>query len=82
MTTWVIWKSKIKNSINNQDITTQETTQTLKGQISDLVRKSWNTMHFMTEEMKANRQSDLHKLWAEGSLTNFGPKSGPIVNFT
>ncbi len=82
MTTWAIWKSKIKNSINDQDVTTQETTQTLKGQISDLVRKSWNATRFMTEEMKANQQSDLRKLWAEGSLTNFGPRSGPIVDFT
>ncbi len=82
MTVWVIWKSRIKNSLGNQDVTTHKTTQTLKEMISDLVRKSWNVTRFMEEEMKESQQNDLHKLWADGSLTDFGPRTGPKVNFT
>jgi len=42
ITIWTIWKSKIKSSINNQDVTTNETTRVLKESISELIRKSWN----------------------------------------
>jgi len=70
MTIWVIWKSKIKNSINNQVVTLHEMAQGLKELISDLIRKSWNTMHFIEEGMKASQRNDL------------GCPMGPEVNFT
>jgi len=82
MTIWAIWKSKIKNSINDQDVTIHETSQVLKELISDLIRNSWNATLFMAEEMKVNRQRDLQKLWADGRLTDFGHRLGPKVDFT
>ena len=82
MTIWAIWKSKIKNSINDQDVTIHETSQVLKELISDLIRNSWNATLFMAEEMKENRQRDLQKLWADGRLTDFGHRMGPKVVFT
>ncbi len=82
MTIWAIWKSKIKNSINDQVVTLHETAQGLKELISDLIRKSWNTTCFMEEGMKASRRNDLKKLWADGSLTDLGCPTGPEVDFT
>ena len=47
MTIWAIWKSRNKNSINNQDIATNETREVLKDLLSDLVRRSWNATRFI-----------------------------------
>jgi len=82
ITIWTIWKSKIKSSINNQDVTTNETTRVLKESISELIRKSWNATRFMAEEIKASRRKDLRKLWVDGSLTDFDHTTGPKVDFT
>jgi len=82
MTVWAIWKSKIKISIQNQDVTPNETTQTLKGLLTDLVTKSWNTTRFMEEGKRRRKQKKLRKLWAEEKLTKFDPLAGPQINFT
>ena len=47
MTIWAIWKSRNKNSINNQDVAVNETREVLKDLLSDLVRKSWNVTRFI-----------------------------------
>ena len=44
MTVWAIWKSKLKISINNLDVTPNETTQQLKELITDLIGKA-GTLH-------------------------------------
>jgi len=71
MTVWAIWKSKIKISIQNQDITPNETTQILKGPLTDLVTKHWNAMRLMEEGKRVRKQKKLQKLWAEEKLTKF-----------
>ena len=81
MTVWAIWKSKLKSSIYNQDVTPNETTQLLKEMTSDLIKKNWNATRFMEAGNKATRQRDLCKLWAVDWLTKFYPKEGPTVNF-
>jgi len=82
MTVWAIWKSKIKISIQNQDVTPNETTQILKGLLTDLLTKSWNATRFMEEDRKLKKQKKLRKLWAEKKLTKFDPLAGPQINFT
>ena len=62
MTIWAIWKSKLKSSINNQDVSPNETTQLLKEMISDLVKKSWNATRFMEDGSKATRRRALQTL--------------------
>ena len=59
---WAIWKSKLKSSINNQDVSPNETMQLLKELISDLIKKSWNATRFMADGSKANRQQALQRL--------------------
>ena len=81
MTVWAIWKSKIKSSIYNQDVTPNETTQLLKELISDLIKKNWNATRFMEAGSKATRQRNLRKLWVVDRLTKFDPKEGPTVDF-
>ena len=81
MTIWAIRKSKLKNSINDQDVTTNETTQLLKNLISDLMRRSWNETRFMEEDRRRIRQRKIRQLWADDRLTKFDPKTGPTVNF-
>jgi len=82
MTVWAIWKSKIKISIQNQDVTPNETTQILKGLLTDLVTKSWNATRFMEEGKRRRKQKKLRRLWAEEKLTKFDPLAGPQINFT
>jgi len=82
MTVWAIWKSKIKISIQNQDVTPNETTQILKGLLTDLLTKSWNMMCFMEEDRKLKKQKKLRKLWAEKKLSRFDLLAGPQINFT
>ena len=55
MTVWAIWKSRNKNSINNQDISQAETREALKEQISNMVRKGWNTTRFMIDSKKQTK---------------------------
>jgi len=43
----------LKISIQNQDVTPNETTQILKGLITGPVTKSWNATRFMEENKKA-----------------------------
>lgn len=59
MTTWAIWKSKIKASINDLDASPHETSQLLKELITSLVRTSWNTTSFMEDKRQAKRRSEL-----------------------
>jgi hypothetical protein len=82
MTVWAIWKSKIKISINNQDVATNETTQTLKEILSDVTRNSWNATRIMEGSSKVIRQRELRKLWADKRMTEFDPVTGPHINFT
>ena len=81
MTIWAIWKSKIKISINDENVPIHETTQTLKAQISNLIRNSWNATCFMEENRKASRRQGIRKLWADERLTNFDPERGPEVDY-
>jgi len=82
LTVWAIWKSKIKISIQNQNVTPNETTQILKGLLTDLLTKSWNATRFMEEDRKLKKQKKLRKLWAEKKLSKFDPLAGPQINFT
>jgi len=82
MTVWAIWKSKIKISIQNQDVTPNETTQILTGLLTDQVTKSWNATRFMEEGKRVRKQRKLRKLRAEEKLTKFDPLAGPQINFT
>lgn len=59
MTIWVIWKSKLKISIHNQDVAPSETTQILRELITYLLRKSWNATRFMRDDRNATRQRAL-----------------------
>ena len=47
LTTWVIWKRRNKNTMNNKEITTIKAKETLKHLVTDLVRRSWNAMKYM-----------------------------------
>src|SRR5258708_11180822 len=47
MTIWAIWKSRNKNSINDQDVGPNEADATLKELIRNKVRKSWNATRFL-----------------------------------
>ena len=82
LTTWAIWKSRNKSTMNNQEITTIEARETLKNLIADLVRKSWNATKFMEEGRRLERQRELRALWADKRLTDLGLKTGPTVDFT
>ena len=81
MTVWAIWKSKIKISINDEDVSIHETTLTLKAQISNLVRNSWNATCYMEENRKMSGRQGIRKLWADERLTNFDPEKGPEVDY-
>ena len=82
MTIWAIWKLNLKSSINNQDVSPNETPQILKELMSDLIKKSWNATRFMEEGSKATGHRALQRLWAEDRLTKFDPIKGPTVDFT
>ena len=68
--------------MNNQDIATNETRETLKELITDLIRKSWNATRFMEGARRKNRQHDLRNLWADKQLVDFDLKTGPTVDFS
>ena len=76
MTICAIWKSRIKKSINNQDVTPNETRETPKDLIADLVRKSWNAARFMESE---TRQRDLRTLRVDKQIADFDLMKGPTV---
>ena len=74
LTTWVIWKSRNKSTMNNEEITTIKAEETLKHLVMDLVRRSWNTTKYMEKHRKVIRQKELRSLWADKRLTNFDHK--------
>ena len=80
MTIWAIWKSRNKNTINNQDVAPGEASSTLKELIRDLMRKSWNATRFLEGGRRMTRQRALRSLWADGHLIDFDPKTGPTVD--
>jgi hypothetical protein len=82
MTIWAIWKSRNKNTISDQDVAQQEATETLKGLLTDLVRKSWNATRFMEGARRAIRQRYPRKLWADKRFTDLDLKTGPTVDFS
>ena len=82
MTIWVIWKSRNTNSINNQDIASNETRGELKDLLSDLVRKIWSAARFMEGGRRLIRQRELRTLRTDKWLAVFDLKTGPIVDFS
>ena len=81
MTVWTIWKSRNKNSINDQDISQAETREILRELISDMIRKSWNTTRFLIDSKKRTRRA-LRVLWAHGHFTKLDPRSIPTFDFS
>jgi len=59
MTLWAIWKSRNKNTINNQDVVPNETREILKEMISNLIRNSWMVTKFMEPTKRMIRQRKL-----------------------
>jgi len=82
MTIWAIWKSRNKNSINDQDVTANETREALKDLIQDIIRKSWNATRFLEGGRRMKRQCALRSLWADKRFADFTPKTGPTVDLS
>jgi len=82
MTIWAIWKSRNKNTINNQDVVPNETIETLKEMISNLVRNSWIATKFMEPKRKTIRQRKVRSLWGDGSFVDFDANPYPTFNFS
>jgi len=82
MAIWAIGKSRNKTAITNQDVSPNETAETLKGRIQAQVRKSWNATRFLEGKRKLAQQRIIQALWVDGKLTDFRPKSGPVVDFS
>ena len=82
VTIWAIWKSRNKNSINDQEVAAVEARETLKALISDLVRKSWNATRFMEGGRRLVRHRELRTLWADKRFADFDLKTGSTVDFT
>jgi hypothetical protein len=81
MTIWAIWKTRNKNSINNQEVSTGEAREELVRLLKDLITKSWNATRFLEGGRRKNRQRALRTLWAEMRLVDFDPKTGPAFDF-
>jgi len=81
MTIWAIWKSRNKNTINNQDVGPNETKETLKEMLSNLIRNSWIATRFMEPRRKLIRQRKLRSLWGDGTFVNFDADPYPTMNF-
>ena len=79
MTISAIWKSRNKNTINNQDVAPGEASSTLKELIRDLMRNSWNATRFLEGSRRKIRQRALRTLWADGHLIDYNPKTGSGV---
>ena len=82
MTVWTIWKSRNKNSINDQDVSQAETRETLRELIRDMIRKSWNATRFLVDSKKRTRRRALRVLWAHGHFTKLDPRSNPTFDFS
>jgi len=82
MTIWSIWKSRNKSTILNQDVAPNETRETLKDLIQDLIRKSWNATRFMEEGSRKIRQRELRKIWADKKFASFDAKTGPTIDLS
>ena len=82
MTIWAIWKSRNKNSINNQDVSSNETREVLKDLLQDLIRKSWNATRFLEGGRRSTRQNALRSPWADKRLVDFDLKTGPAIDFS
>ena len=78
---WAIWKSRNKNSINNQDVSQAEMREALKGQISNMVRKSWNAMQFLIDSKKQTRRQALWVLWAHRHFVKLDHRSNLTFDF-
>jgi len=79
---WAIWKSRNRSAITDQVVSSNETSETLKELIQAQVRKSWNATRFLGGKRKLTQQRTIQTLWADGKLTDFSSKSGPIVEFS
>ena len=76
MTIWAIWKSRNKNSINNQDVASNETREVQKDPFRCSVEKlERNAFHG-----RLTRQRKLRALWADYRFANFDYKTGPTFD--
>ena len=82
MTLWAIWKSRNKNTINNQDVVPNETIEILKDMISSLIRNSWIATKFMEPTRRMKRQRKLRSLWGDGNFVDFDANPYPTINFS
>ena len=82
MIIWAIWKSRNKITIIDQDVVPNETRETLKGLIRDLIRRSWNATRFLEDGRRLPRQRAIKTLWASGRFVDFRPKIAPSVDST
>ena len=82
MTLWAIWKSRNKNTINNQDVVPNGTIEILKDMISNLIRNSWIATKFMEPTRRTIRQRKLRSLWGDGSFVDFDATPYPTINFS
>jgi len=60
MTRWSIWKSRNKSTILDQDVTPNETRETLKELIKD---ERDGTLHVLEEGERMTRQREIRKIW-------------------
>src|SRR5258708_23463706 len=82
MTIWAIWKSRNKNSINDQDVASCEAKETLKGLIQETIRKSWNVTRLSEGSKRRITQRSLRLLCAQGNFAHFDPKKDPTIDFS
>jgi len=80
MTLWAIWKSRNKNTINNQGVVPKETIEILKEMISNLIRNSWIATKFMEPTRRMIRQRKLRFLWGDGGFVDFDANPYPTIN--
>ena len=59
-----------------------ETRETLKELIKDLIRKRWNATRLLEEGERITRQREIRKIWADKKFADFGPKSGPTFDLS
>jgi hypothetical protein len=55
MTVWAIWKTRNKNSINNQEVSTGEASEELVRLLKDLITKSRNATQFLEGGRRKSR---------------------------
>ena len=82
MAVWAIWKSRNRSAILDRNTSTTETAETFKELIQDQIRKSWNATRFLEGKRKELQRRAIKATWAEGSLTDFNRKTGPIMTLT